>query len=325
MSARGILVIALAAVLLTGASNPVAAQLKKVRFAVATIAISEVPFKVAQLKGFYREEGLDVEMILIRGAVGAPALIGGSVDFTSSSGAVIAAAVRGLKMKLLFIVSSKPAFDLAAPSQIQSVQQLKGKVVGISSRGGAVDLLTQLILRRNGLNPNTDVVTMVVGSQEELMIALRTGRIAAALLSPPRQFMLYREGFRQLAYSGDYMPTYPTGGIGATDEKILREPADVSAFVRASLKGMKYYRQNRTESTEILAGFLGIKDPALASQVYSVHSERLAPEGYADESWMAGAIDFTKQSLGITREIPPSQVFDFSFVKRNLAEPGNRH
>jgi NitT/TauT family transport system substrate-binding protein len=315
---------ALLSALLIGGSDPAAAQLKKVRFAVATIAVSEAPFKVAQTKGFYRDEGLDVEMILIRGAVGAPALIGGSVDFTSSSGAVIAAAVRGLKMKLIFIVSSKPAFDLVAPSQIRSVQQLKGKVVGISSRGGAVDLLTQLILKRNGLNPNTDIVTMVIGSQEELMIALRAGRIAAALLSPPRQLMLYREGFRQLAYSGDYMPSYPTGGIGATDEKIAREPGEVSAFVRASLKGMRYYRQNRAESTEILATFLGIKDPTLASQVYALHSQRLAPDGSADETWMAGAIDFTKQSLGFTGEIPTSRVFDFSFVKWSLGEKDNR-
>ncbi|MGE5817117.1 MAG: ABC transporter substrate-binding protein, partial [Deltaproteobacteria bacterium] len=208
--------------LLTVSPEPAAAQLKKVRFAVATIAISEVPFKVAQIKGFYREEGLDVEMILIRGAVGAPALISGSVDYTSSSGAVIAGGVRGLKMKLILIVASKPAFDLVASPQIQAIQQLKGKIVGLSSRGGAVDLLTQAILKRNGLTPYSDVTSMVVGSQEELMLALRAGRISAALLSPPRQFMLYREGFKQLAYSGDYMPPYPTGGIGATDDKITK-------------------------------------------------------------------------------------------------------
>lgn len=298
------------------AATPAAAQLKKVRFSVASISISEVPFKLAQLKGFYREEGLDVEMILIRGAVGVPALIGGSVDYTSSSGAVIAAGVRGLKMKLLLIVAPKPAFDLVASPQIQSIPQLKGKIVGLSSRGGAVDLLTQAVLKRNGLSPNTDVTSMVVGSQEELMIALRTGRISAALLSPPRQFMLYREGFKQLAYSGDYMPTYPTGGIGATDDKIAKDPGEVSAFVRASLKGMKYYRQNRVESTNILAGFLGIKDPSLAAQVYSAHVERLAANGYEDDSWGNGAIEFTKQSLGIKKEIPVSQVFDFSFVKK---------
>ena len=300
------------------AVKPAPAQLKKVRFSVASISISEVPFKLAQLKGFYREEGLDMEMILIRGAVGAPALISGSVDYTSSSGAVIAAGVRGLKMKLVLIVASKPAFDLVVPPQIQTIQQLKGKIVGLSSRGGAVDLLTQAMLKRNGLNPYTDVTSIVVGSQEELMLALRAGRISAALLSSPRQFMLYREGFKQLGYSGDYMPTYPTGGIGATDDKIMRDPGEVSAFVRASLKGMKYYRQNRAESTNVLASFLGIKDTSLAAQVYSAHVERLAANGYEDDAWANGAIEFTKQSLGVKKDIPVSQVFDFSFVKKSL-------
>ena len=75
------------------------AQLKKVRFSTTGISISELPFKVAQLKGFWREEGLDVETILIRGAVGMQALLGGSVDYTSASGSTIAAAVRGLPVR----------------------------------------------------------------------------------------------------------------------------------------------------------------------------------------------------------------------------------
>ncbi len=88
------------------------AQLKKIRFSTSAISISELPFKVAQLKGFWREEGLDVETILIRGAVGMQALLGGSVDYTSASGSTIAAAVRGLPVKLVFISSAKPQFDL---------------------------------------------------------------------------------------------------------------------------------------------------------------------------------------------------------------------
>lgn len=87
------------------------AQLKKVRFSTG-ISISELPFKVAQIKGFWREEGLDVEAILIRGAVGMQALLGGSVDYTSASGSTIAAAVRGLPVKLVFISSAKPQFEL---------------------------------------------------------------------------------------------------------------------------------------------------------------------------------------------------------------------
>ncbi len=297
---------------------PASAQLKKVRFALATIAISEVPFKVAQLKGFYRDEGLDVDMILIRGAVGIQALIGGSVDYSSSSGAAIAAGVRGLGLKLVLIVASKPAFDFVSQPQIRSFQQLKGKVVGISSRGGAVDLVTQMMLKRNGLMPNKDVTLIVIGSAEELMLALKSGLISAALLSPPRQFLLYREGFNQLAYSGDYLPTYPTGGIGCTAEKINKEPDEVLAFVRGSLRGLQYYRRNRSESIQILSKFLGIKDLALAAQVYDWHASRVTPDGVADEAWMKGATDFTKQSLGVQKDVPASQVFDFSFARKAL-------
>jgi NitT/TauT family transport system substrate-binding protein len=81
--------------------TPASAQSRKVRFTTTGISISELPFKMAQVKGLWREEGLDVEMILIRGAVGIQALLAGSVDFTSASGSTIAAAVRGLPVKVV--------------------------------------------------------------------------------------------------------------------------------------------------------------------------------------------------------------------------------
>src|SRR3989304_3954510 len=205
-------------------AGPLSAQPKKVRFSVSAVSIAEVPFKIAQVKGFYRDEGLDAEFILIRGAVGMQALLGGSVDFTSASGSTIAAAVRGLPVKLFFIAWAKPQFDLIAQREIRSVQDLKGKTVGISSRGGAVDLLTQLIVQKHGLAPNKDVISLVVAGQEDTVLALRTGRIAAALLPPPRPLILQREGFNRLAYSGDYMPTHASGGIGGTDEKKKNRP-----------------------------------------------------------------------------------------------------
>jgi NitT/TauT family transport system substrate-binding protein len=204
----------------TVAGTPGLAQTRKVRFSTTGVSISELPFKVAQIKGFWREEGLDVEMILIRGAVGMQALLGGSVDFTSASGSTIAAAVRGLPVKLVFISSSKPQFELMAQAGIKSVQDLRGKVVGISSRGGSNDLMLQMILQKNGLAPNRDVTVIIIGAQEESVIALRTGRIAAALITPPRTFLLQRDGFNRIAYSGDYMQTYANGGIGVSDEKI---------------------------------------------------------------------------------------------------------
>jgi NitT/TauT family transport system substrate-binding protein len=301
---------------LIGASSA-SAQLKKVRFSTTGISISELPFKVAQLKGFWREEGLDVEAILIRGAVGMQALLGGSVDYTSASGSTIAAAVRGLPVKLVFISSAKPQFELMSQPQIKSVQDLKGKVVGISSRGGSNDLMLQMILQKNGLTPNKDVTVIIVGAQEESVIALRTGRIAAALITPPRNFMLQRDGFNRIAYSGDYMSTYANGGIGITDEKIKTNPAEVLAFVRGTIKALQYSMKNRAEIVKIMPSYLGIKDPALIDQHYDLYLNRQSVDGSVDENWMKGAIEFTQKTLGgPVKEIPSSQVFDFSFVQK---------
>jgi ABC-type nitrate/sulfonate/bicarbonate transport system substrate-binding protein len=305
------------------ASSTASAQLKKIHFSTTSIAVTELQFRIAQMKGFYREEGLDLETILIRGSVGMQALIGGSVDYASAAGSIIAAGVRGAPVKLVLIVNSKPQFDLVGQPDIKAVPQLKGKVVGISSRGGAVDLLTQLILTQHGLTPNKDVTSIVIGTPEELATALRTGRIAACLLSPPRQLILYREGFSKLGYSGDYLASYPSGGVGATDEKIRTNPTEVLAFVRASLKGLQYYSQHRTESIEIISKYLGVKDLSLAGEVYDLHLSRLGGLNYLEDSWMRGAMDFTKKSLAVTKEIPPSQVFDFSFVEKALGRRKN--
>src|SRR4029453_19647283 len=121
---------------LFGQPSSATGQLKKVRFSVAAPSIAEMPFRIAQTKGFYRDEGLDVEVIFIRGAVGMQALLGGSVVFSSASGSHIAAAVRGIPVKLVFIASAKPQFDMVAQKEIRSIAELKGKFIGISSRGG---------------------------------------------------------------------------------------------------------------------------------------------------------------------------------------------
>lgn len=293
------------------------AQLKKVRFSVAAPSIAELPFRIAHVKNFYRDEGLDVEVIFIRGAVGMQALLGGSVDYTSASGSTIAAAVRGIPVKLVFTASAKPQFDMVAQKDIRSIADLKGKFVGISSRGGAIDLLTQLMVQKHGLTPNKDVTSLVIGGQEDTVLALRTGRIAAALLTPPRPLILQREGFNRIGFSGDYMPTYPSGGIGVTDEKIKREPQDVYAFVKGSVRGLQYARQNRADARKIIVDYFRITDPGLGDQMLELYLNRLPATGGADEAWMKGAIEFTQKSLGdAAKEATPAQVFDFSFVNK---------
>ena len=160
---------------------------------------------------------------------------------------------------------------------VKSVAQLKGKVIGILSCGGAEDILTQTILAQNGVAANKDATLIVIGSPEELVTALRTGRIAACLFTQPRQLILYREGFTK----------------------------------------------HRNESIEIISKYLGIKDRSLATEVYDLQLSRLGGMSYLDDAGMRGAIDLTKKSMNLTKEVAPNQVFDFSFAAEALGRSKN--
>jgi ABC-type nitrate/sulfonate/bicarbonate transport system substrate-binding protein len=297
-------------------SSAAFAQLKKVRLAIPTVDIVTLPLKMAQAEGFYQKEGLDVEIILIAGALGVRAVLGNSVEFTTASGSILAAAARGIPVKLVSVITAKPTFDLISEPQIQNFQQLKGKQIGISTRGGTFEHITRLILERNGLNPDKDVRILALGRQDDLHLALKSGRISAAIYSPPRSLMLYRDGFHKLAFSGDYLPHYPIGGIGVTDDLIRKRRADIHSFVNATLGGIDYYRRNRGEAIKFIASELKMSDASLAEQMFDWHQTVLADEGRPSQAWINGVLDFTRKSLELNTSIPADQVFDFSFVDR---------
>ena len=118
----------LAALIISLGSTSAFAQLKKVRLAIPTFDIVTLPLKMAQAKGFYQKEGLEVEIILVTGSLGVPAVLGNSVDFSTASGSILAAAARGVPVKLVSIITTKPTFDLISDPKIQSFQQLRGKL-----------------------------------------------------------------------------------------------------------------------------------------------------------------------------------------------------
>jgi NitT/TauT family transport system substrate-binding protein len=187
---RLLLLTALAVCLISSAAF---AQLKKVRLAIPTVDIVTLPLKMAQAKGFYQKEGLEVEIILIAGALGVRAVLGNSVEFSTASGSVLAAAARGVPVKLVSVITAKPTFDLISEPQIQGFQQLKGKQIGISTRGGTFEHITRLILERNGLNPDKDVTILALGRQDDLHLALKSGRISAAMPTARRAALCFTD------------------------------------------------------------------------------------------------------------------------------------
>ena len=149
--------------------------------------------------------------------------------------------IRGAPVRLVLIVNSKPQFDLVGQPEIKSVPQLKGKVVGISSRGGAVDLLTQFILTHHGFTPNKDATLIVIGTPEEFATALRTGHIAACLLSPPRQLILYREGFIGSRIPGITSPVIRRAASGQRKKRSKTIPPK-SSLLSSQPQGASIYK-----------------------------------------------------------------------------------
>ena len=296
------------------------AQVKKVRLSLPSIGTNSMLFGLAAENGFFREEGLEVEQINMPGSLGVKALIGGDVGYSAASGSIITAALRGINVKLVSVLSPVPVFRMIAQKQIKSMKDLKGQVVALSSRGGTLDHLTRIMLEKNGLAPDKDVTLVVLGGQQTIWNAIRADRVAAALINLPGYLILGKEGFTDLGAASDYFAFHPTGGLGVSDEKIAKDRGEVVAFLKATLKARRLYLNDRAAGIKAIIKHGGLTDKSLASETYEEYRRDLSPDGLADEQWMKKAMDFILKVTGTKEQISPGRVFDFSLSQEAIAQ-----
>jgi NitT/TauT family transport system substrate-binding protein len=305
-----------------GAALAQTAGLKKVKVAIPNISISPIPTFVAKGLGYYRDEGFDTEIIMMRAAVTIQALISGGVDYTGTPGATIAAAVQGAKLLVLMAYYDKPPYDLIVRPEISSYAELKGKVFAISALSGFSYDIPRVMLTRNGLDPKRDVTMMLIGPTQDRLIALKANAVQAAILDPPHNFLAVKEGLRKLDSAGTYFQTL-YGALTTSERKIKNEPDDVRRFVRATTRGFLAYRNHPELSLSIMQRVLKL-DQKLAEQVYDYSRAAMPEDATLTEELMRTIIDTQRQSSGVTRLIAPEEVFNFSFVRAAVKELGGR-
>src|SRR5262245_11196271 len=227
-------------------SPPEAQQLKKVHAAIPAITPAAAPFAIAKDRGFYREEGLDVDLIVMPSAVGIQALIGGNVNFSTQGGAGLLPALRGAPIRLLFSAYRRPMYWLYARPDIKSVADLKGKKVGVSSIGSGPDSLLRDGLKKNGIEGGREVVILPVGSGIARFYALETRSVDAAMLSIPANFMAQDAGFRQLVSFIDQDMVELQGSVLTSIQLLESDPKLVERFLRGSIKGFCSIHYHRT-------------------------------------------------------------------------------
>src|SRR5262245_59127990 len=172
----------------------------KVRVGYPAPIANFITLPLAQKKGFFKEEGLDAEIIRIRPPASYAALVNGDIDYYSGiGGAAVAAATRGVPIRVVACFVPTLPFMLIARPDFKSVQELKGKTIMIGVAGSSPDLIARMILKHYGLDPDKDMKLLPGGASDARLAALKEGLIAATVVGPPFDFLGKKLGLNVLA------------------------------------------------------------------------------------------------------------------------------
>ena len=273
----------------------------------------EFPAVVAMRKGFYREEGLETDKVQMQPAIAVKALISGDIDYLLAWGSSIRAAVTGVPIKAVIGMASRPLHVLIARPDIKSPKELKGKIIGVDSVAGTVDYLSRVAVRHFGFEPEKDVKIIVTGESPTRLAALRAGSIDATPIDVAFAVKAEEEGFRRLIYLGDLIEL-PLSGIAVMEKKLQTQREQVKKVVRATLRGSRFMKQNRAETIQMVSDYLRIT-PSQAGKAYDAAINSFTDDGMISDKGVNLDVQLTKERLKITKEIPLSQLVDWSLVK----------
>ncbi|HWH79562.1 MAG TPA: ABC transporter substrate-binding protein, partial [Candidatus Binatus sp.] len=202
---------------------------------------------------------------------------------------------------------------LVARPNIQSAKELRNKVIGVDSVAGTVDYLARVAVRHFGMEPERDVQIIVTGESPTRLAALHSGAIDATPIDVAFAVKAEDEGFRRLVYLGDLIEL-PLSGIAVTDHKLQTQRDQVRKVVRATVRGTRSFKQNRNETVQMLADYLHIT-PAQAAKAYDTSRSSFSDDGMISDKGVNLDVQLTKERLKITKDIPLSQLVDWSLVK----------
>ena len=272
-------------------------------------------YKIAQERGFYKEEKLNVLTIAATSSAGIQGLVGGSFDFSQILGQTSAAILHGAPLKNVMVFDTRPLFLFLGNKKIKRLQDLKGgKLIGVSSLGANTDQMTREVLAMNGIDPRKDVVIQGTGTGAIRLAALLGGSLDAAITNPTESIVARKQGLNELFFYGDYDLNIVSGGAALTDRMLKEKPDLVRRFLRATLRALLWFRANENEAVARMAeGFKISRDDALG--IYKATLKSYTPDGTISRDQQEKILSFQRKQLKVEKEIPPEQVYDFTILR----------
>jgi NitT/TauT family transport system substrate-binding protein len=276
---------------------------------------------VAQERGFFKREGLDLELIFVRGATTAvQALIANQIHFIFSIGPQMPAVWEGNDIILLAQQVGRPTFSLVVTPDIQKIADLKGKKIGVTF-GGSTAAGTKALLELNKINPDKDVEYIGLPGNEPKIAAMKQGIISAALLAPPADYLAMKSGLKRLVSLADIFKDTAFTGLAANRKTIIENPQMVKRMVRAIVRSVLHTRDNPEDALQVLTKRLGLERDA-AQDAYQMIKDALVP--VPTEKGVELMAQWQAIALNIKPKRKPAEYMDLRFVNEAMAELGQK-
>jgi len=260
------------------------ASLTKVRISYSSRSNSVTPFYLAVQKGFFAEEGMDVELIQVNPRLGATAVLNGDLDFTTTFGSTLRGIIGGFPIKFVAVSVRKSEHFLVARPEIKDLKDLKGKRLVVSTLFGTDQRAAEEILRAKGF-PIGYVKPIALGEAPVRTQALKSGIVESAAVSSPFDLTLKAEGYRILGGPQDIEFALPTSGLAVANKLLQQNPQMVKRTIRAMMKAHRYVFENKKEVTPQMTRYLN-QTADVAERSYDLLVISLSKNGeITDQEW----------------------------------------
>ena len=292
------------------------------RIAVTNPNMSFLPSGVALKKGFFKDEGLEVEIIRMNVPTIITALVTGDIGYTLLFGSVVRGALRGMPMRALASLLDGSTHALVAKPEYKSGKELKGKTVGIGNFGGTDEVAGRMMLKSFGLDTEKDLKFIALGPDRARLAALKEGLVDVAVIAPPADALGKQMGFNVLLRAYEVF-SFPFIGVGANLKTIKEKPEEVKKVVKALVRANRFIREDKEGAVRVLMEWGKVeREHAVAS--YDSTWKVFSPDGNIPQEGLRMVVEQAKAELKLTREIPVNEIVDLAPLRAAQKELGIR-
>jgi NitT/TauT family transport system substrate-binding protein len=289
-----------------------AQSLHIVNMAIPAKSFQMVIYPVAQMKGYMKEEGLDQRVIFVAPTTSIQAMLGGDVQFTGAGSSALVSIARGnTPLKIVVATNDRVLQWLVTRPEITSAKELKGKKIATTGVGAIATFMVKQVLTKHGLDGNKDVTYLDVGQGNQLT-ALLGGGFDAAVLSVEQRYVALDKGMREMFFIGNEVKN-SWGTLATTDKLIKENPKMVGGFVRATLKALRYIRQDKEGTISALLKFSGVSRQQ-ANRLYDDIIPTFTRSGTVDDETQKNDLAIIRQVVNANETLPNARAYDFSFA-----------